>query len=132
MEPLWTHGALSIREILETFRKPGRPAYTTVQTIVSRLEFKQAVRRVKKIGNACIFEAVTPRALAERRLVDELFGPFDGRSRQLIEHLIESGRLTLADIKHAESVLRGSTVGVRYRGAARQGRSNLRGPFRVE
>ena len=106
MEALWTHGASSIREIQEAFPEPDRPAYTTVQTMVYRLEEKQAVRRVKKIGNAYVFEAVVSRQTAQRRLVDDLLAFFGGRSQPVMAHLIESGSLTLDDIKEAEQTLR--------------------------
>jgi BlaI family transcriptional regulator, penicillinase repressor len=109
MEALWTHGACSIREIHEAFPKRGRPAYTTVQTMVYRLETKQMLRRSKKISNAHIFEATLTREAAQRRLVDDLLGFFGGRAQPVMAHLIESGRLTLEDIKAAEKALREST-----------------------
>ena len=105
MEALWTHGACSVREILETFPKKGRPAYTTVQTTVYRLEVKKALRRVKKISTALIFEAAVSRDSAERRLIDELLGLFGGRTKPVMAHLIESGKLTLADVREAEQFL---------------------------
>ncbi|MNC92121.1 Penicillinase repressor [compost metagenome] len=82
------------------------PAYTTVQTMVYRLETKTAVRRVKKIGNAHIFEAVVSRTAAQRRLIDELLGFFGGRSQPVVAHLIEAGKLTLEDVQEAEQLLR--------------------------
>jgi BlaI family transcriptional regulator, penicillinase repressor len=106
MDALWTRGASSVREIQEAFPEKGRPAYTTVQTMVYRLEGKKAVRRVKKIGNAHIFEAIVSRNAAQRRLIDELLGFFGGRSQPVVVHLIESGSLTLEDVKEAEQVLR--------------------------
>jgi BlaI family transcriptional regulator, penicillinase repressor len=106
METLWTHGACSVREIQEAFPETGRPAYTTVQTIVYRLEAKNAVRRVKKIGNAYVFEALITRRAAHRRIVDEVLGLFGGRSQPLMAHLIEAGKLTLDDVKDAERTLR--------------------------
>ena len=106
MEALWTRGALSVREIQEAFPERDRPAYTTVQTMVYRLEAKQAVRRVKKIGNAHIFEAAVSRSSAQRRFVDELMALFGGRVQPVVAHLIESGNLTLEDIKEAEATLR--------------------------
>lgn len=106
MDALWTRGASSVREIQEAFPEKGRPAYTTVQTMVYRLEGKKAVRRVKKIGNAHIFEAIVSRNAAQRRLIDELLGFFGGRSQPVVMHLIESGSLTLEDVKEAEQVLR--------------------------
>jgi len=106
MEALWTHGAYSIREIQEAFPERDRPAYTTIQTTVYRLETKKAVRRVKKISNAHIFEAVISRDAAQRRLIDDLLGLFGGRTQPLMSHLIESGKLTLDDVKEAEQVLK--------------------------
>lgn len=106
MEALWTHGALSIREIQESFPERHRPAYTTVQTTVYRLEAKKAVRRAKKISNAHIFEAAVSRMVAQRRLVDEFLGLFGGRTQSVMAHLIESGRLTLEEVQEAERVLR--------------------------
>ena len=106
MEALWTRGAASIREIQEAFPEPDRPAYTTIQTTVYRLEGKQAVRRVKKIGNAHIFEAVVTRSAAQGRLIDDLLAFFGGRARPVLLHFIESGKLTLDDVEEAEKVLR--------------------------
>src|SRR5690349_24711594 len=105
MNALWEHGDLSIREIQEAFPPRGRPAYTTVQTTVYRLEQKGAVRRSKKVGNAHIFEPVVSRAAAQRRLIDDLLGLFGGRSQPIMAHLVESGRLTLADVREAERTL---------------------------
>lgn len=105
MEALWSRGAASVREILEAFPEKGRPAYTTVQTMVYRLEEKGAIRRTRKIGNAHIFEAVISRASAQRRLIDELLAFFGGSSQPVVAHLIESGNLTLDDVKEAEQVL---------------------------
>jgi BlaI family transcriptional regulator, penicillinase repressor len=106
MEALWNRGALSIREIQEAFSEPGRPAYTTIQTTVYRLEDKNALRRVKKISNAHIFEAVISRQAAQRRLIDELLGLFGGRTQPVMAHLIESGKLTLDDVREAEKALK--------------------------
>jgi BlaI family transcriptional regulator, penicillinase repressor len=106
MEALWDRGAVSIREIQEAFPERGRPAYTTVQTTVYRLEAKKAVRRVKKISNAHIFEAAVSRTAAERRLIDELLALFGGRTQPVMAHLIESGRLTLDDVQEAEKTLK--------------------------
>ena len=105
MEALWGRGALSIREIQEAFPAKNRPAYTTVQTTIYRMEAKKAVRRVKKISNAHIFEAVVSRHAAERRLIDDLLGLFGGRTQPVMAHLIESGRLTLDDVREAEKTL---------------------------
>jgi BlaI family penicillinase repressor len=106
MEALWIHGASSVREIQEAFPEKNRPAYTTVQTMVYRLETKKAVRRVRKISNAHIFEALISRNAVQRRLVDELLSFFGGSSQPVMAHLIESGKLTLDDVKEAEQVLR--------------------------
>jgi len=105
MEALWNRGASSIREIQEAFPTRGRPAYTTIQTTVYRLEGKRALRRVKKISNAHIFEAVIDRGAAQRRLIDDLLALFGGRTQPVMAHLIESGRLTLDDVHEAEKTL---------------------------
>lgn len=106
METLWTRKQASIREIQEAFPEANRPAYTTVQTTVYRLEAKKAVRRVKKVGNFHIFEAAVSRDAAQRRLIDDLLGLFGGRTQPVMAHLIESGKLTLADVKEAEKLVR--------------------------
>jgi BlaI family transcriptional regulator, penicillinase repressor len=106
MDALWTRGASSVREIQEALPDEQHLAYTTVQTMLYRLEAKQAVRRVRKIGNAHIFEAAISRNAANRRLVDELLGFFGGRSQPVVAHLIEAGKLTLDDVKEAERLLR--------------------------
>jgi predicted transcriptional regulator len=106
MDALWIQGPSSIREIQEAFPEDDRPAYTTVQTMVYRLEAKTAIRRVKKIGNAHIFEAAITRRAAQRRLVDELLSFFGGRTQPVMSHLIETGRLTLEDVQEAEQTLR--------------------------
>ena len=106
MEALWTHGASSVREIQERLPEKHRLAYTTVQTMVYRLEAKKGIRRVKKIGNAHIFDALISRASAQRRLVDELLSFFGGRTQPVMAHLIESGRLSLDDVQEAEKTLR--------------------------
>lgn len=106
MDALWTHGASSVREIQERFPEKDRPAYTTVQTMVYRLEAKKAIRRVRKIGNAHIFEAAISRDAAQRRLIDDLLSFFGGRSQPVMAHLIESGNLTLDDVKEAEQTLK--------------------------
>ena len=105
MEALWTKGPCSIREIHETFPERNRPTYSTVQTMVYRLEAKKALRRVKKISNAFIFEAAVSREAAERKLIDDLLGLFGGRTRTIIAHLIESGSFTREDIREAEKIL---------------------------
>lgn len=106
MEALWTHGASSVREIQERFPEKNQPAYTTVQTVVYRLEAKKAVRRIKKIGNAHIFEAAVSRKAAQRRLINELLALFGGRTQPIMAHLIESGSLSLDDVKDAEAMLK--------------------------
>ncbi len=106
LEALWQKGACSVREIQETFPELSRPAYTTVQTVVYRLEKKKALVCVKRISNANIFEAVISRNDAQRRFVDELLAVFGGRARLVMAHLVESGELTLKDIKDAEKALR--------------------------
>ena len=106
MEALWTHGPLSVREVQQAFPAKKRPAYTTVQTTIYRLETKKALRRFKKISNAHIFEAVVSRNAAQSRLIDDLLGLFGGRTQPVMSHLIESGRLTMDDVKAAEKELR--------------------------
>lgn len=106
MQTLWDQGPVPIREIQEAFPETKRPSYTTVQTIVYRLEKKKAVRRVKKIGNAHIFEAVLTRDAAQRTLVDELLSFFGGRVQPVMAHLVDSGKLTLEDVKETERALR--------------------------
>jgi predicted transcriptional regulator len=106
MEALWTDGQRSVREIQESFPEENRPAYTTVQTMVYRLERKKSVRRVKRISNAHIFEAAITRDAAQGRFVDDLLRVFGFRMQPLMAHLIESGKLTLKDVKEAEETLR--------------------------
>jgi BlaI family penicillinase repressor len=106
MEPLWTHGACSIREIQQAFPEEKRPAYTTVQNTVYRMEGKKALRRFKKISNAHIFEAVVSRDDAQRKLIDDLLGLFGGRTQPVMAHLIDSGKLTLEDVEEARKALR--------------------------
>jgi predicted transcriptional regulator len=106
MDVLWTRGAASVREVQESIRDTERPAYTTIQTTMYRLEAKRAIRRTKKISNAHIFEAVITRGAAQRRLVDDLLSLFGGRPQPVMAHLIESGRLTIEDLREAEKALR--------------------------
>src|SRR5215469_14509368 len=106
METLWTRGEASIREILDDFPKKKKPGYTTVQTTVYRMEAKDAVRRVRKVGNFHIFAAVVSREAAQRRLVDDLLAMFGGRSRPVVAHLIDAGKLTLEDVQFAEKALK--------------------------
>jgi BlaI family transcriptional regulator, penicillinase repressor len=105
MEVLWTRGPCAIREIQEAFPKRNRPAYTTVQTTVYRLEVKKTLRRVKKISHAHIFEALVSRSAAQNRLIDDLLALFGDRLQPVMAHLIESRRLTLNDVKEAEKAL---------------------------
>src|SRR5450432_938874 len=105
MEALWTRGPCSVRQIQESFPARKRPAYTTVQTTVYRLEVKKALRRTGKIATALIFEAAVSREAAQRRLIDELLGLFGGRSRPIMAHLVESGSLTLEEVREAEQAL---------------------------
>src|SRR5579862_6081839 len=106
MERLWTQGECSIREILDGFPGKKRPAYTTIQTTVYRMEAKNIVRRVKKVGNFHIFAAAVSRQAAQRRLIDDLLGFFGGRTQPVMAHLVESGKLTLDDVKEAQHALR--------------------------
>ncbi|HET9365317.1 MAG TPA: BlaI/MecI/CopY family transcriptional regulator [Candidatus Angelobacter sp.] len=106
MEALWSLGASSIREIQEAFPERDRPAYTTVQTMVYRMERKKVLRRLKKISNAHIFEATISRNAAQGRLIDDLLGIFGGRTQPVMAHLIETGKLTLDDVREAEKTLR--------------------------
>ncbi|HEY1463049.1 MAG TPA: BlaI/MecI/CopY family transcriptional regulator [Terriglobales bacterium] len=105
MESLWVRGELSIREIQESFQGKRVPAYTTVQTTIYRMEAKGTVLRVKKVGNFHIFGAAVSREAAQRRLIDDLLGFFGGQTQPVMAHLIESGKLSLEDIKEAEQVL---------------------------
>ena len=106
MEAFWNNGASSIREIQETFPEENRPAYTTVQTIVYRLEAKNAVHRVKKISNAHIFEASVSRNTAHGNLIDNFLGLFGGAAQPVMSHLIETGKLTLDDLQEAQETLK--------------------------
>jgi predicted transcriptional regulator len=104
METLWSRGVCSIRELQEAFPEKSRPAFTTVQTMVYRLEVKKALRCVKRIGKANIFEAVITRKSAQGRLIDELLSLFGGKP--VMAHMVKAGHLTLEDIKEAEQELR--------------------------
>lgn len=104
LEALWSHGRASIREIQEFFPEP-RPAYTTIQTTVYRLEAKKAVRRVRKISNAHIFEPTVPREVARHRLLDEILSFFGGRAQPMIAQLAEAGKLTLEDVREVEKMI---------------------------
>jgi BlaI family penicillinase repressor len=106
MEVLWNRGESSIREIQDAFPEKRKPAYTTIQTTVYRLEIKDVVRRTKKVGNFHIFAAAVSRDAAQRRLIDELLALFGGRAQPLMAHLVESGKLSMEDVKQAEKALR--------------------------
>ena len=106
MEILWNRGPCSIREIQEGFPEKGRPAFTTIQTTAYRLEAKKAVRIAKRVGNANIFEAAITRDQAQGRLIDELLVLFGGRSKPVMAHLVQTGKLTLEDVKEAQQALR--------------------------
>ena len=106
MDVLWNGGPSAIREIQESFGSKNRPAYTTVQTMVYRLEAKKALRRTRKIGNAHIFEAVISRDVAQRRLVDDFLSMFGGRMQPVMAQLIEAGNLSPKDVADAEKLLR--------------------------
>jgi predicted transcriptional regulator len=106
METLWSNGPSSVREIRDAFPERDRPAFTTVQTTVYRLERKNALRCVKRISNANIFEAAISREAAEARLVDELLALLGGRTKPLMAHLVRSGKLSLKDVREAEQLLR--------------------------
>jgi len=106
METLWDRGPSSIRELQEYFPEETRPAYTTVQTVVYRLEFKKAVRRARKVSNAHVFEPLISRDSALHRMIDDLVGLFGGKSLPIVSHLIESGKLTPEDVREARKALR--------------------------
>ena len=105
MDALWALGSASVREVVEHLPEKKRPAYTTVQTIVYRLEEKGAVSRVKKVGNAHVFAPAVSRKAAQRRLIDEVLDLFGGSARPLMAHLVESGKLTLEDVRELERTL---------------------------
>jgi BlaI family transcriptional regulator, penicillinase repressor len=105
LEALWAHGKASIREIQEAFPKP-RPAYTTIQTTVYRLEGKKAVRRIRKIGNAHIFEPIVSRESTRHRLLDEILSFFGGKPQPMMAQLAEAGKLTLEDVKELEELIK--------------------------
>jgi predicted transcriptional regulator len=107
METLWTRGEASIREMQDAFPAKKRPGYTTIQTMVYRLEVKKVLRRTRKVGNFHMFAATVSRDVAQRRLVDDLLAMFGGQSRPVVAHLIEAGKLTLEDVEFAEKTLKG-------------------------
>ena len=106
METLWNKGECSIREIQEAFPVRTRPAYTTVQTTVNRMEAKDVVERVRKVGNFHVFAPAVSRESAQRRVIDDMLALFGGRSQPVMAHLIEAGKLSLEDVKEAERLLR--------------------------
>jgi len=106
MEALWSRGTASIREIQEAFPERRRPAYTTVQTTMYRMERKKILRRARKISNAHIFEPLVSRQAAQGRLIDDFLALFGGRTQPVMAHLIETGKLTLDDVREAEKTLR--------------------------
>jgi BlaI family transcriptional regulator, penicillinase repressor len=120
MHALWEIGSGSVREIQERLPEKRRPAYTTVQTIVRRLEEKDAVRRLKKIGNAFIFEPVVTRKSAHHRLITELLELFGGSARPLMAHLAETGKLSLEDVRELESMISRQPDGQPPKPSARQ------------
>lgn len=105
LEALWANGKASIREIQESFPEP-RPAYTTIQTTVYRLEGRDAVRRVRKIGNADIFEPIVARDVTRNKLLDEILSFFGGRAQPMMAQLAEAGKLTLDDVRELEKTIR--------------------------
>ena len=109
METFWSKGSCSIRELLEAFPRDERLAYTTVQTVVYRLEAKRAIRRTSKFGNAHVFEAVVSRDSAQHRMIDDLVALFGGRRLPIVTHLIESGKLTPEELRQARAALRKAT-----------------------
>ena len=115
LEALWADGKASIREIQETFPKP-RPAYTTIQTTVYRLEGKKVVRRVRKIGNAHIFEPIVARDVTRHRLLDEILSFFGGRAQPMMAQLAEAGKLTLDDVRELETTLKRLELGKKQKG----------------
>lgn len=106
METLWDKGECSIREIQESFPARGRPAYTTVQTTVNRMEVKEVVERVRKVGNFHVFAPAISRESAQRRVVDDMLALLGGSSQPVMAHLIDAGKLSLEDVKEAERLLR--------------------------
>jgi len=115
LEALWAHGKASIREIQEAFPEP-RPAYTTIQTTVYRLEGKKAVRRVRKIGNAHIFEPTVPRDATRHRLLDEILSFFGGRPQPMMAQLAEAGKLTIEDVRDLEKMIGNLELQARAKG----------------
>jgi predicted transcriptional regulator len=115
MSEFWSRGTCSIREVHEAIARRDKPAYTTVQTMVYRLEAKGAVRRTKKIGNAHMFEATTTQASVQTRLLKELLGLFGGNARPVMAHLVEMGKISHEDIEDAQKLLDAHLRGTRER-----------------
>ena len=111
MEVLWDKSECSIRDIQETFPAKKRPAYTTIQTTVYRMEAKNVVVRVRKVGNFHVFAPAVSRQAAQRRLIDDILALFGGRGQPVMAHLIETGKLSLDDVKEAEKLLRSQSKG---------------------
>lgn len=105
MEVLWDKGDCSVREVQEAFPEQGRPAFSTIQTTLYRMEVKQVVARAKKIGNSLIFTPLISRNAAQRRLIDDLLSSFGGRIQPVLAHLVKSGKFTSADVKEAQKLL---------------------------
>ena len=106
MDVLWTCGPSAVREVQERFPEESRPAYTTIQTVMYRLESKKVAQRTRKIGNAHIFEATVGRAAVQHRLLSELLGLFGGKAQPMMAHLIQMGELTLDDVREAERLIK--------------------------
>ena len=105
MDVLWTDGPCAVRQVQEQFPEEGRPAYTTVQTVLYRLEGKKVVQRGRKIGNAHLFEAIVDRASVQRRAVSDVLGLFGGRAQPIMAHLVQTGQLTLDDVREVERMI---------------------------
>jgi predicted transcriptional regulator len=119
MEALWTTGPASVREVRDAIPRSRRPAYTTVQTIIYRLEAKGALRRVKKVGNAHVFEASIAREAAHSRLIDDLLSAFGGSAQPVMAHLVDTGRLTAEDLDEARRRLQELARAARQKGKPR-------------
>jgi predicted transcriptional regulator len=105
MDVLWSHGASAVRQVQEEFPEDSRPAYTTVQTVLYRLEGKKVVRRTRKIGNAHLFEAIVDRASVQRRALDDVLRLFGGQAQPMMAHLVQSGQLTMDDVREVERLI---------------------------
>ena len=127
MNAFWRLGEASVREIQDTFQSKKRPAYTTIQTVVYRLEEKGALRKVKKVGNAYVFEPTLTRDATHRRLIDELLDLLGGSTRPLMAHLLDSGRLSLEDLKEIEDRLKTQGAKKPKAGTAKSGGGKAEG-----